>query len=202
MHTISSATLIEFESKIANLFNQGKIPHPIHLSRGNEDFLIKIFNDIKPNDWVFSTWRSHYHCLLKGVPEYLIEQSIVVGKSIALNFPKYKFFSSAIVGGQLSQAVGVAMSIKRRNQSEKVWCFLGDMTSETGIAQSCFTYSQNFDLPITFVIEDNNQSVMTNTREVWGSDLLRYEELPNKKVISYKYSNLFPHAGAGKRVEF
>jgi pyruvate dehydrogenase E1 component alpha subunit len=94
------------------------------------------------------------------------------------------------------------MLIKIKSQTEKVWCFLGDMTSETGIAQSCFTYAQNLDLPITFVIEDNNQSVLTNTREVWGNDLLRYEEIPNQKVVSYKYSNLFPHAGAGKRVEF
>jgi TPP-dependent pyruvate/acetoin dehydrogenase alpha subunit len=94
MHSISSATLIGFESRIAHLFNEGKIPHPIHLSQGNEEFLIKIFNNIKPSDWVFSTWRSYYYCLLKGVPENLIEQSILAGKSIALNFPKYKFFFS------------------------------------------------------------------------------------------------------------
>ena len=83
-----------------------------------------------------------------------------------------------------------------------MWCFLGDMASETGIAQSCLAYSENLDLPITFVIEDNNQSVLTNTRQTWGSDLLRYEKYPNKKVISYKYINSYPHAGAGIRVEF
>ena len=79
---------------------------------------------------------------------------------------------------------------------------MGDMTSETGIAQSAFNYAQNFDLPITFIIEDNNLSVCTDTRQIWGSNDLRYEIQKNSKIISYKYSNKYPHAGAGKRVQF
>ena len=187
--------LQNFEKRIADLFNKGMIPFPIHLSAGNEDSLIKIFGNIQESDWVFSTWRSHYHCLLKGVPEIELENAILNGHSISLNFPDYRIYSSAIVGGQIYQAVGVAMSIKIQNQNDKVWCFIGD-------AQTAFAYSENFDLPITFVIEDNNQSVLTDTRKTWGSDVLRYEKHPNTKVISYKYFNSFPHAGAGVRVEF
>lgn len=202
MHNKSANDLRNFEEKITYLFNNREIPHPIHLSAGNEDSLINIFDNVKNNDWVFSTWRSHYHCLLKGVPETELQKAIVNGQSIALNFPKYRIYSSAIVSGQISQAVGVAMSIKIKNENDTVWCFLGDMASETGVAQSGFAYSENLDLPITFVIEDNNQSVLTDTRKTWGSSLLRYERFPNKKVISYKYLNSYPHAGAGIRVEF
>ena len=61
--------LINFENKIANLFNLAKIRAPVHLHSGNELSLIKIFKKIKKNDWIFCSWRSHYHCLLKGVPE-------------------------------------------------------------------------------------------------------------------------------------
>ena len=70
------------------------------------------------------------------------------------------------------------------------------------MAQSCIRYSFNHKLPITFVIEDNSLSVLTDTREVWGAQTLRYEEslLPN--VISYKYKSKYPHAGAGERVQF
>ncbi len=202
MHTKSANELRNFEDKITYLFNNREIPYPIHLSAGNEDSLINIFDNVKNNDWVFSSWRSHYHCLLKGVPEMELERAIMNGRSIALNFPKYRIYSSAIVSGQISQAVGVAMSIKIKKENDTVWCFLGDMASETGIAQSGFAYSENLDLPITFVIEDNNQSVLTDTRKTWGSSLLRYERFPNKKVISYKYLNSYPHAGAGIRVEF
>lgn len=76
------------------------------------------------------------------------------------------------------------------------------MTAETGIAQSAFTYANNFNLPITFIIEDNGISVCSDTRKVWGASKLRFEQIPNEKVISYTYMNKYPHAGAGKRVQF
>ena len=60
--------LINFENDIANSFNEGKIRSPIHLYSNNEEFLIKFFKKIKKNDWIFCSWRSHYQCLLKGVP--------------------------------------------------------------------------------------------------------------------------------------
>ena len=50
--------LINFENKIANLFNRAKIKAPIHLYSNNEDKLVKIFKKIKKNDWVFCSWRS------------------------------------------------------------------------------------------------------------------------------------------------
>jgi TPP-dependent pyruvate/acetoin dehydrogenase alpha subunit len=76
------------------------------------------------------------------------------------------------------------------------------MTSETGVAQTAFRYAEKHDLPITFIIEDNGISVLTETRKVWNTNLLRFEEIKNSKVKSYKYKSKFPHAGAGVRVQF
>ena len=39
--------LIDFEEKVANNFNKGLIRSPVHLTYGNEDFLIKFFKKIK-----------------------------------------------------------------------------------------------------------------------------------------------------------
>ena len=66
--------LIKFEKEIAELFNQAKIRAPVHLYHGNEDQIIKVFKKIKKEDWVFCSWRSHYQCLLKGVPEKEIKE--------------------------------------------------------------------------------------------------------------------------------
>ena len=74
--------LIQFEDEIAKLFNAGKIRAPIHLYHGNENQLIKVFKKIKKNDWVFCSWRSHYQCLLKGVPKNDIKKEILEGRSI------------------------------------------------------------------------------------------------------------------------
>lgn len=202
MGAITASQLIAFEEKIAEYFNSGKIKAPVHLYSGNESSLIDIFREIKPDDWVFCSWRSHYQCLLKGVPQTQLEKAILEGRSIALSFPEFKVYSSAIVGGQLPIAVGAAMSIKLRGVQDKVWCFLGDMTAETGMFQSCSRYALKHALPITFIIEDNNVSVMTDTRKVWNTQTLRFEETRSPNVITYKYHSKYPHAGAGVRVQF
>ena len=146
--------LILFEEEIATLFNSGKIRAPVHLYKGNEEKIINVFENIRKNDWVFCSWRSHYQCLLKGVPAKEVKKEILAGRSISLCFPKYKIFSSALVGGVLPIAVGIAMSIKYKKEKDyKVYCFMGEMTAETGIAYESNKYSRNFKLPINFIVE-------------------------------------------------
>ncbi len=184
--------LINFEKEIADLFNNKKIKSPIHLYSGNEEFLINFFKKINKNDWIFCSWRSHYQCLLKGVPKEELRKEILNGKSISLCFPKYKIYSSAIVGGNLPTAVGVALSLKRKKRNEKVYSFIGDMTSETGIAHECIKYSRNNKLPIHFVVEDNGKSVCTDTRSAWSQKKLTYENVSDKYVTYYKYDLKYP----------
>ena len=199
---MNKSKLIQFENNIAQLFNNAKIKAPIHLYSNNEDDLIKIFKKIKKNDWVFCSWRSHYQCLLKGVPPKKLKKEIIEGKSISLCFPEYKIYSSAIVGGSLPIAVGMALSLKRKKSKNKVYCFMGEMTSETGIAHETIKYSINKKLPIHFIVEDNKKSVCTDTRKTWSMKKLTFEKFPSKYVTFYKYKLKYPHAGAGKRVQF
>ena len=123
--------LLKFEEKIKKIYETGKIKSPIHLSGNNEKALIKIFKKIKKNDWVLSTWRNHYHALLKGIPEKWLEKEIVGGRSMGINNLKYKFYSSAIVGGIIPIALVIAKALKLKKSKNKVWTFIGDMTFET-----------------------------------------------------------------------
>ena len=203
MRAYKKKELINFENDIAKCFNDGKIRAPVHLYSGNEDFLIKFFKKIKKNDWVFCSWRSHYQCLLKGVPSKDIKAEILAGKSISLCFPEYRIYSSALVGGSLPIAVGTAMSLKVNNEKNtRVYCFMGEMTAETGIAHECIKYSRNFKLPIHFVVEDNEKSVCTETRKAWNQKKLIYEGISDEYVTYYHYKLKYPHAGAGTRVQF
>src|ERR1039457_2559586 len=104
--------LVAFETEIAEEFNKGKIHAPVHLYHGNEAQMIEIFREIKPQDWVMCSWRSHYQCLLKGVPPQELKAEIMAGHSIVLCFPHYRVVSSAIVGGIIPIAVGAALGIK------------------------------------------------------------------------------------------
>ena len=170
----------------------------IHLDGGNEDQLIEVFKNIGRMDHVFCSWRSHYKALLHGVPPAEVKAAIMAGRSITLCFPQHRFLSSAIVGGNLPIALGVALSIKRRGGEEKVWAFAGDMTAETGIFEECVQYAAWFDLPIRFIIEGNGLSVCTNTADVWGKRL----PPPPRPVTRYEYKLPWPHSGAGVRAQF
>jgi pyruvate dehydrogenase E1 component alpha subunit len=195
--------LIDFEDDIAQSFQEKKIRAPIHLYSNNEEEMIEIFSKVNKEDWIFCSWRSHYQCLLKGVPKETVKKAILNGKSISLCFPEYRIFSSAIVGGSLPIAVGVALDIKRSNRKEKVLVFVGDMTSETGIMWECFKYSSRYKLPIKFIIEDNNKSVCSDTRKVWNDFELCFEEVDHPMIHYYKYESKYPHAGTGGgRIQF
>jgi pyruvate dehydrogenase E1 component alpha subunit len=203
---LTAQDLISFEEEVAECFNSGKIRAPIHLYNGNEDKIIKIFEKVNKEDYIFCSWRSHYQCLLKGVPRETLKKDILAGKSITLCYPEYNIFSSAIVTGSIPIANGRALAEKRKGSDSHVWCFVGDMSSETGSFHENVKYSVNHDLPITWVVEDNGKSVCTDTRKTWNTDNLSYEEFnllqSREKVIYYKYETKYPHAGAGKRIQF
>lgn len=201
--------LIKFEEEIGALFNAAKIRAPIHLYANNEENIMKVFEKIDAkNDWVCCTWRNHYQALLKGIPPELLREKIIEGKSMVMNLPEYKFICSSIVGGIPSIATGLALAAKLKGTGEHVWCWTGDMSAETGAWSEAYKYSVAQNLPITFVVEDNELSVLTPTKEVWGENKwylpiagLEYYESPH--LIYYKYKNdKYPHAGAGIRVQF
>jgi TPP-dependent pyruvate/acetoin dehydrogenase alpha subunit len=201
--------LIDFETEIGNLFNAAKIKAPIHLYANNEENIIRVFEKIDTkNDWICCTWRNHYQALLKGIPPEVLKERIVAGKSMVMNLPEYKFICSSIVGGIPSIATGIALAAKLKGTSERVWCWTGDMSAETGAWSEAYRYAVAQDLPITFIVEDNELSVLTPTHEVWGGEkwYLPHQNrtwYENKHLIYYKYKNTkYPHAGAGVRVQF
>ena len=119
------------------------------------------------------------------------------GRSMKITNKEHNFVISAIVGGIIPQALGVAMALKRKGSERRVWCFIGDMAFETGEFNLCYKYSKNFDLPLQFVVEDNDLSTNTPVEETWG----KKQEVPDD-VIFYEYERGFPHHGSGTWVLF
>jgi pyruvate dehydrogenase E1 component alpha subunit len=166
------------------------------------------------------------------VPPDELMAAIRAGRSISLCFPERRILCSAIVGGTLPIAVGIAMGIKRSRERieqemtllcdtglPRVWNFVGDMTARTGAFHEAREYAIGHALPITFVVENNWKSVLTDTDDVWGDCGDNWEpygewdtiELDRRfhirscsevKTITYFYDLTWPHSGAGVRVEF
>ena len=206
---ISKQELIDFETEIGQAFNDKKIRAPIHLYHGNEDQIIRVFEKINvEHDWICCTWRNHYQALLKGIPADILHERILAGKSMVMNLPEYKFICSSIVGGIPSIATGLALAAKIKGTKEHVWCWVGDMSAATGAWSEAYRYAVAQQLPITFIVEDNELSVLTPTRELWGDNLWYLPDqdqdwYESHYLIYYKYKNTkYPHAGAGIRVQF
>lgn len=193
----SPKDLVQFEKDVIEHYENKLIRSPIHLSGNNEKQLIKIFQYIDKQDYVFSTWRSHYHALLHGIPKDQILSMIFAGKSMSISSLRHNFYSSSIVGGCIPIALGVAMALKRKKSKKRVWCFLGDMSFETGNFHESYKYSRNHSLPLNFVIEDNGLSTNTPTKSTW----IKNSKIP-KDVIYYKYKRKYPHHGIGKWILF
>jgi pyruvate dehydrogenase E1 component alpha subunit len=79
---MNAQELKTFETRIAELFKDKKIRCPIHLSSGNEEQLIHIFNSILSRDYVFSTHRNHLHYLLHTGDKEGLEKKILGGDSM------------------------------------------------------------------------------------------------------------------------
>jgi pyruvate dehydrogenase E1 component alpha subunit len=188
---LTKKDLIDFESSIAELYRDCKLPFLFHLSGGNEDQLIEIFKEIKDGDYVLSTHRNHYHALLHGIPAETLRERILNGRSMFIYDRKRNFFTSAIIGGTSAIAAGIALALKRKKSNQKVWCFVGDGTEDNGHLFEAARYVEGFDLPCTFVIEDNNRSVTTSSDERWGK---ARNPAWFKCVRKYTYDITWPHA--------
>jgi len=176
---------------------------PVHLYFGNEQACIDVVRRVCPEGWILCSWRSHYQCLLKGVPPRQLMAEIMAGRAISFCFPKYRILSSAIVGGVVSIAASIALGIKCSGDKACVYCFMGEMTAETEIARESVKYCRNHQLPVMWIIEDDGKSVCTNTKAVWVLAAHWWElEKGATDVISYRYENKSPHTGADSRIQF
>lgn len=200
-------SLIEAEDEIARRFDAGEFPVPVHLSGGNERELLKIFELIREEDYIFASHRNHYAYLLKGgslqeiIDELGRKPSAICGGqagSMNLTNPSIRFWGNAVLGGHAAVAAGVALGLKKQGSSARVWCFLGDGASDNGHIIEAIRFCAFRDLPIRFVIEDNDFSVDSSTKDRWKN----YKPIEASNVIRYSYTRTRPHVGTGKWVTF
>ena len=192
MKRMSIQEMIEFENNIVSLYKDCKLPFLFHLSGGNEGELIEIFEEINEGDYVLSNHRGHYHAILHNLPLEEVTQKIIDGRSMFLYDRKRNYFTSAIIGGTPAIAVGIAAALKRKGSTQKVWCFVGDGTEDSGHLYEAVRYADGWELPCMFVIENNNRSVETPNDERWGKTADAHWDSP--RVKKYYYEIPYPHA--------
>lgn len=152
------------ESLIEPLLNK-EIVCPVHLYIGQEAVATGVCMNLKTEDWVFSTHRSHGHYIAKGgdIKALMAELYGKVtgcsrgrGGSMHLSSPEAGLpGSSAIVAGTIPLAVGAALAFSMRKKDAVSVAFFGDGAVGEGTFYEALNFAALRKLPVIFVCENN-----------------------------------------------
>lgn len=154
-----------FESRVGDLFAQGKLPGFIHLYIGEEAVATGVSAHLNEGDYITSTHRGHGHLIAKG-GDLKLMMAELYGKSTG--YCKGKGGSmhiadvdlgilgaNGIVGGGPPIATGAAFAIKYKGLENVVVCFFGDGASNQGTTHEGMNMASIWKLPVVFVCENN-----------------------------------------------
>lgn len=145
---------------------------PVHLCLGQEEVPDALHRNLRPGDWVFSTHRSHGHYLAKGGDEARLWDEIMglptginggFAGSQCFSDPSVKFHASAIVGGLIGVAAGVAYALK--GSGDIAVCCVGDAVAEQGVFWESLNFAALHGLPLAVICENNGYSIHTPIAE-------------------------------------
>lgn len=135
-------------------------------------------------DQLFTTYRSHAYYLAKGgnLNAFMAELMGRItgcckgkGGSMHLADSSVNFMgTSAIVASTLPHAVGAAYANLIHNKSDLVICVIGDGAADAGIYHESLNFAALHNLPIVFVIEDNDLAVHSTKKERQSFDLEKH----------------------------
>ena len=131
----------EIEELIVRHYDEQEMRCPMHLGIGQEGVSAGICASLRPEDYIFGTYRSHGIYLAKGGdPKTMLAefygkstgQSAGRAGSMQLTAPEIGFLcASALVGGTIPMAVGAALASKLRRDGRIAIAFFGDAASSS-----------------------------------------------------------------------
>ena len=172
-----------FEEKCAELYGEMKIRGFLHLYVGEEAIATGVMSALEPQDSIVTAYREHGHALARGVPmnEVMAEMfgkkegcSHGHGGSMHLFHAATRFFGgSAIVGGGIPIAVGIALSDRLKKHKAVTACFFGEGAVAEGVFHESMNLAALWKVPVLFLCENNRYAMGTAIeRELSNPDLV------------------------------
>ena len=153
------------EQAAHDLFLQGLVKGTTHLAAGQEAIAVGASAALRPDDYVFATYRGHHHALARGAtPEECLAELMsratglcgAKGGSMHLTKAATGMLGSyAIVGSHLPMAVGAAWSARLRGTEQLAVAFFGDGATNLGAFHESLNLAAVWRLPVLFVCENN-----------------------------------------------
>ncbi|MEV0238683.1 thiamine pyrophosphate-dependent dehydrogenase E1 component subunit alpha [Streptomyces sp. NPDC050674] len=153
------------EKAAHDLFLRGLVKGTTHLAAGQEAIAVGASAALRPDDYVFATYRGHHHALARGAtPEECLAElmsratGLCKAKGGSMHLTKattHMLGSYAIVGSHLPMAVGAAWSARLRGTGQLAVAFFGDGATNIGAFHESLNLAAVWRLPVLFVCENN-----------------------------------------------
>jgi pyruvate dehydrogenase E1 component alpha subunit len=160
-----------FEERCAEMYAIGRIGGFCHLYIGQEAVSTGIISQLRPDDYVITTYRDHGQALARGMTPRAVmaelfgrQDGCARGKGGSMHmFDKQLGFlgGHGIVGGHIPIAAGVGFAIKYRGGDQVIVCFMGEAAVNNGAFHEALNMAALWKLPCLFVIENNRYGMGT-----------------------------------------
>ena len=153
------------EKAAHDLFLAGLVKGTTHLAAGHEAVAVGASAALRPDDYVFATYRGHHHAMARGASpaECLSElmsksTGLCRAKGGSMHLTKASagmLGSYAIVGAHLPMAAGAAWSARLRGSGQIAVAFFGDGATNIGAFHEALNLAAVWKLPVLFICENN-----------------------------------------------
>lgn len=171
-----------FEEKAGQLYGMGLIGGFCHLYIGQEAVVTGMQLASKEGDTVITTYRDHGHMIACGIDPKIImaeltgrASGISAGKGGSMHMfsvERHFYGGHGIVGASVPIGAGLAFAHRYRNDGNINMCYYGDGAANQGQVYETYNMAALWQLPIIFVIENNEYAMGTSVKRHHSSPAL------------------------------
>lgn len=161
-----------FEEKAGQLYGMGQIAGFCHLYIGQEAVVTGCRAAMQEGDQMITAYRDHAHMLACGMSSRGIMAELTgreggysrgKGGSMHMFSTEKKFYGGhGIVGAQVPIGAGLGFANKYLDNGAVSLAFFGDGASNQGQVYETFNMAKLWDLPVVFIIENNQYAMGTS----------------------------------------
>ena len=161
-----------FEEKAGQLYGMGQIAGFCHLYIGQEAVVVGMRHAMEEGDQMITSYRDHGHMLACGMTARGVMAELTgriggysrgKGGSMHMFSVEKNFYGGhGIVGAQVPIGAGLGFANKYLDNGAVSLAFFGDGAANQGQVYETFNMAELWDLPVIFVIENNQYAMGTS----------------------------------------
>jgi pyruvate dehydrogenase E1 component alpha subunit len=154
-----------FEEEANRQTNLGNVVGTLHMYCGEEAVAVGVCANLRDDDYVLGTHRSHGHCLAKGAESDKMMAELFGratgtckgkgGSMHVADFSLNMLGANGIVGAGIGPTTGTALASKIRGTDQVSVCFFGDGAAARGTFHEAIAMGSLWQLPVVYVCENN-----------------------------------------------